>query len=142
MTCRARFNEAWARAVVPLATAALALGAGSAFGHHSFQATFDVNEEITLRGRLVQFMYRNPHSFVHVEVTAEDGATQRWSVEWSGSSALSRQGVERTTLRVGDEVVITAHPSRTPADFRAQMVTLRRPLDGLTWGERPGEVVD
>jgi len=127
----------------------LGLLAGVAFAagfpvhaHHSFGATYNLKTEITLQGRLVQFMFRNPHSFVHVEVPDEQGAVHRWSVEWSAAGALTRQGVDRGTLRVGDEVTITAYPSRTPGEFRAQMLTLRRPLDGLTWGERSGEVVD
>jgi hypothetical protein len=123
--------------------AGIALTAGlPVHAHHSFGATYDVKERITLEGKLVNFMFRNPHSFVHVEVPDADGVVERWSVEWSGAAALTRQGVERGTLRVGDEVAITAHPSRTPGELRAQMLTLRRPVDGLTWGDRADEVVD
>ena len=124
---------------------ALAVAASFAvpvLAHHSFGATYDVRKDVTLEGKLVQFMFRNPHSFVHIEVEGDNGEMQRWSIEWSGTAALQRNGVDRGTLRVGDEVVITAHPSRTPGEYRAQMVTLSRPLDGLTWGTRPGEVID
>lgn len=113
-----------------------------ALAHHSFGATYDVRKDVTLEGTLVQFMFRNPHSFVHIEVADDSGEMQRWSIEWSGTAALQRDGVNRGTLRVGDDVVIIAHPSRTPGEYRGQMVTLSRPLDGLTWGTRPGEVID
>lgn len=121
-------------------TAALA-GAASVRAHHSFGATY-LNEEIRLEGKLVQFLFRNPHSFVHIEAPDERGQMQRWSVEWSGTGALQRQGVDRATLRIGDEVIVTGRPSRTPGEYRLQMVTLQRPLDGLSWGNRPGEVID
>jgi len=132
------------RGAALLAAAGLAAAgvAATASAHHSFGATYDLKTEITLEGKLVQFMFRNPHSFVHIEVPSERGQMQRWSVEWSGAAALTRQGVERGTLRSGDEVVITGYPSRVPGELRAQMLTLERPSDGLTWGSRAGEVVD
>jgi hypothetical protein len=50
--------------------------------------------------------------------------------------------VTRESLKVGDQVVVVGRPSRVPGEFRALMVTLKRPLDGFTWGSRSGEAVD
>jgi hypothetical protein len=50
--------------------------------------------------------------------------------------------VNKESLKVGDEIVVTARPSRVPGEFRVLMVNLRRPLDGFTWGARAGEIVD
>ena len=109
--------------------------------HHSYAATYDVSKSIKLEGKLLQFIYRNPHSFVHVEAPDENGVQQRWAVEWGGTTQLGRQGVSRESLRVGDEVVIVGHPSRVPGEYRLVMVTLKRPIDGFVWGERTGEAV-
>ncbi len=122
--------------------AAILLSGTAATAHHSFGATYNSNEQITLEGRLVQFAFRNPHSFVHVEAPDKDGVVRRWAVEWSGAGALASQGVERTTLRAGDAIVVTGRPSRTPGEYRVQMLTVTRPLDGFEWGRRPGEVID
>ena len=122
--------------------AAILLSGPSAAAHHSFGATYNSNEQITLEGRLVQFAFRNPHSFVHVEAPDKDGVVRRWAVEWSGAGALASQGVERTKLRAGDAIVVTGRPSRTPGEYRVQMLTVTRPLDGFEWGRRPGEVID
>jgi hypothetical protein len=111
-------------------------------GHHSIGATYDGKKEVKLDGKLVQFLFRNPHSFVHVEAPDESGKMQRWAVEWGGAGALGSQGVTRDTLKVGDEVVITGNPSRTAGDHRVKMNTLHRKKDGFGWGTRPGEVVD
>ena len=129
------------RILLSLLAAAL-LSSAAAYAHHSFAATYNMNEQITLDGELVQFIFRNPHSFVHVEAPDEYGDIQRWAVEWSAAGSLAGQGVERETLRVGDAVVVTGRPSRTPGEYRVQMLTLERPLDGFTWGRRPGEVID
>lgn len=129
-------------AVVVVFALALAGLAGTAAAHHSYGATYDTSQQITLEGKLVQFVYRNPHSFVHLQAPDANGVSRRWSVEWSGTAQLDNQGVKRDALRVGDEIVIVARPSRVPGEYRALMVTLRRPADGFTWGTKAGEAVD
>jgi hypothetical protein len=114
----------------------------AAYAHHSYAATYDVTKEVKLEGKLVQFVLRNPHSFVHIEAPDDHGVTQRWAVEWAGTAQLGAQGVKRESLKVGDEITITARPSRVPGEYRALMLSLRRPLDGFAWGARTGEIVD
>jgi hypothetical protein len=67
---------------------------------------------------------------------------QRWSVEWSGTGQLTNQGVTSETLKPGDDVVVLGNPSRVRGEFKALMVSLKRPSDGFTWGGRTGEAVD
>ena len=121
---------------------AAALAAGSAYAHHSYGATYDVKKEVKLEGKLLQFVYRNPHAYVHMQAKDANGVEQRWAVEWAGTAQLSSAGVNKESLKVGDEIVVTARPSRVPGEFRVLMVNLRRPLDGFSWGSRGGEVVD
>jgi hypothetical protein len=121
--------------------AAVLLGTtAAAYAHHSFAATYDEAKTITIKGRMVQFSFRNPHSFVQVEVT--DGAEKvRWAVEWAGTAQLNNTGVQNDTLKYGDEVEVTGNPGRDPGGHRLRMRTVKRP-DGFSWGTRPGEVVD
>jgi len=113
-----------------------------AFAHHSFAATYIEDKSVTIEGELVQVLFRNPHSFVHLTVTQKDGTMVRYAVEWGGAAQLGGQGVTRETLKLGDKLIISGNPGRNPADHRVRMTTLRRPSDGLSWGTRPGEVVD
>ena len=129
------------RITLLLVVAALLCGT-AAYAHHSFAATYNSKAEIKVEGKLVQFVFRNPHSFVYIEAPDQAGVTQRWAVEWSGAAALGSQGVTQTTLKAGDQVTVTGRPSRTPGEFRVQMLTLKRQSDGLQWGGRAGEVVD
>jgi len=114
----------------------------TADAHHSFNAVYDVSREVTIEGKLVQILFRNPHSWVHVEVATPGGEVQRWAIEWGGSGQLAGQGVTRTTLKVGDNVVISGDPSRTPGDYKLKMNSLRRTSDGFGWGQRAGETFD
>ena len=62
------------------------------YAHHSFTATYDEGKEIKIEGTLVQFMFRNPHAFVHVMAPDDKGEMQRWGVEWGGAGALAVAG--------------------------------------------------
>jgi hypothetical protein len=124
------------------AALATAFAVTTASAHHSFSATYEVGKQITLEGKLVQFVYRNPHSFVHLEAPDESGASRRWAVEWGGTGQLAQAGVKRDTLKTGDAVVVVGRPSRVPGEYRVLMVNLTRPADGFTWGRNAGEVVD
>jgi len=119
-----------------------ALVTTSANAHHSYAATYDTSKEVKLAGTLVQFVLRNPHSFVQITAPDEKGVVHRWSIEWAGTAQLGNQGVQRESLKVGDEITVIGRPSRVPGEYRALMVSLKRPLDGFTWGSRSGEAVD
>jgi hypothetical protein len=122
---------------VVAATASIA-----AHAHHSFTATYFEDRTIQIEGKLLQFMFRNPHSFVHVEAPDDAGELRRWAVEWGGAGQLSNQGVTSQTLRVGDVVTIEGNPGRDPSDYRIRMQYLRRNSDGFDWGRRPGETFE
>jgi hypothetical protein len=110
-----------------------------AHAHHSFGAVYDGKKTIKIEGELKQFSFRNPHSFVNMEAPDESGVMQRWALEWSAAGALGGQGVNAATLKVGDHIIVTGHPSRVASEYRMQLQTLKRPSDGFTWGNRPGE---
>src|SRR4051794_27426004 len=103
--------------MVLFAAAAIALGS-PAYAHHSFAATYLEDQTVTLQGTLVQFLYRNPHSFVHIMVKEKDGSEVRYAIEWGGAGQLGQSGVSRETLQPGDTVVITGNPGRVATDHR------------------------
>ena len=130
------------RRIVLLVIAATLLAGTAAYAHHYYGATYDTTKEVRLTGKLVQFTYRSPHAFVTIQAADQSGVQQRWAIEWSGTTQLGNSGITRDSLRAGDEIVIVARPSRVPGEYRALMVTLKRPLDGFAWGAREGEKVD
>ncbi len=113
-----------------------------ASAHHSFSATYQEGEIIEIQGAIVQVSFRNPHTWVYVMAPDDNGVMHRWGVEWGGAGQLAGQGMTRSSLIVGDEVVITGAPGRNPADHRLRMNTLLRPSDGFNWGTRADERVN
>ena len=125
----------WLGVVLPLVCTVPALA------HHSFAATYLEDQSVTIEGQIVQFLLRNPHSFVHVMVKEPDGTLQRYVVEW-GSPAQLAGKVSRDTLKPGDQVVISGNPGRNVADRRVRLLTFKRPSDGWSWGLLPDEKFD
>jgi DNA topoisomerase IB len=130
------------RSLVVLFVAAASLVGAQAYAHHSFAATYLEDRMVTIEGDLVQFMFRNPHSWVHVNVKEKDGTVVRYAVEWGGAGQLGGQGVDRDTLKIGDHVIISGNPARNAKTHQVRMLALHRTKDGFGWGKKPGEVVD
>ena len=119
--------------LVLLVLAAALVGCSGAYAHHSFAATYIVDKEIKIEGKLVEFLYRNPHSFIKVEATGDKGQVQTWAVEWGGGAQLSRDGVSRDSLKPGDHIIITGNPGRDADEHRIRMHSITRPSDGWKW---------
>jgi hypothetical protein len=128
--------------LVALLIAIAVLSGAQLYAHHSFAATYFEDRTERIEGKIVQFLYRNPHSFVHIEAKDTNGKMVRWAIEWGGGGQLGRQGVTRETLKPGDPVIIVGNPGRNPEDHRLRMLRLQRTTDGYTWGTRPGETFD
>ena len=118
------------RRLIGLLAGVLVSGA-TATAHHSFAATYVTDKEMKIEGDLIQFMFRNPHSFVHLLGPDEKGQMQRWAIEWAAAGQLT--GIARDTLKPGDHVIITGNPGRTEEDHRLRMRSILRPKDGFKW---------
>jgi hypothetical protein len=89
---------------------------------------------MTVEADVIQFLYRNPHSFLQLESKdPKTGKTIRWAVEWGAGGQLGRQGVQRDTLRPGDHVIVVGQPGRDPEAHRLRMISIKRPSDGWSW---------
>ena len=62
--------------LVSCAAAVLLGGAGPLVAHHSFTAAYDNTKRVEVEGVVTEFVWRNPHSFVRMAVTPEEGVTE------------------------------------------------------------------
>lgn len=129
-------------ALFVVSIAAWLLSALPAEGHHSFGGTYNVDKQITIKGKMVQVSLRSPHSFFFVETEDGKGGTQRWSIEGAGAAQFAQQGVNKDAFRIGDPVEVVANPARSPNSTRARLLKITRTTDGKTWGTGAGETVD
>jgi hypothetical protein len=114
--------------------AGLMVPATVSYAHHSFAATYLENQTQKIEGKVVQFLFRNPHSFLHVEAPDAKGVMHTWAVEWGAQGQLGNQGVTRESIKAGDKVVVIGQPGRNPEDHRLRMMSVTRPADGWKWG--------
>lgn len=128
--------------LVALAVAAAMLSSLPVQAHHSFGGTYDVDRQITIKGKIVQVSLRSPHSFLYVEVEGADGALQRWVLEGAGAAQFAQQGINKDVFKIGDPVEVVGNPSRSPNSTRARLIRITRTTDGKSWGTRTGEVVN
>jgi hypothetical protein len=89
--------------------AAVATGATPALAHHSF-ALFDAQKSMTLEGRVKQFQWTNPHTWIQLMVVDASGKEAEWSIEASSAITMSRQGWTRSALKPGDHIIVVIHP--------------------------------
>ena len=124
------------RRILMLCAAAVLLGGtGQLFAHHSFTAAYDNTKRVEVEGVVTEFIWRNPHSFLRIDVTNEAGETETWSLEWGSSSQLSAEKypVTRTTIRAGDRIIAAGQPGRDPKVKRVRIFSINRPVDGWKW---------
>jgi hypothetical protein len=80
--------------------------------HHSFAAEFDPDQPLELRGIVTLVEFINPHSWIHIEVTNDDGSVETWEIEGGTPNTLFRKGINDNTLPPGTEVVVDGYRSR------------------------------
>jgi len=77
-----------------------------AISHHSFDAEFDRNKVVTLRGYVTKIDWANPHIWFYVNVKGEDGTVTNWGFEMGPPHLVQARGWTRNTMKIGDEVIV------------------------------------
>ncbi len=79
--------------------------------HHS-HGNYSLLEFTHLQGAVKEVLWLNPHVWVFLEVTDENGEVADWALEGGSISALTRRGWSRDDLQPGDEISVRCHQLR------------------------------
>ena len=84
----------------------------AAFGHHSFDAEFDSDKQMSVDGTVTKVEWINPHSYIYIDVAAKDGKVINYAVEGGPVGMLRRWGVEKDSLKPGDKIHVNGYASK------------------------------
>lgn len=104
-----------------LAGSTLALSA-----HHTISAYYDVTRHATLKGIVASVEWKNPHSFIHLDVTGANGGVAEWDVETQAAYVLRQRHLAlEDTIKPGDSVTATVCVAKdgAPKGWLRELVT-------------------
>jgi hypothetical protein len=87
--------------------------------HHAVAGVYDLNKEVVLQGRLKKLNFTNPHASIELTVPNKDGTFTDWVLTTASTQVLTRQGVNKSSIKPGEILKVTVLPARNgnPAGF-------------------------
>ena len=87
----------------------------SVYAHHGTGISYDQDKWITIKGKVTEFAWKNPHSQLYLDTKNEKGETVNFAIELNSPGVMLRYGWSKRSFKAGDEVVFEVHPSRAGA---------------------------
>jgi len=87
--------------------------------HHAVAGVYDLNKEVVLQGRLKKLNFTNPHASIVLTVPNKDGTFTDWVLTTASITTLTREGINKTSMKAGEILKVTILPARNgnPAGF-------------------------
>ncbi len=121
---------------IVLCLAGLPLISLPAVAHHS-NVAFEVTKVVTVKGRVKNLKWSNPHVWLYVTIADKDGTPQEWAFEGRAPGILARAGWSRDVFKADETVTIDMSPARDGS--RTGMIGRVTKADGTILGNSPTE---
>src|SRR5947207_3468214 len=97
----------------------LVITGGTLQAHHAVAGVYDLNKEVVLEGRLKKLNFTNPHASIELTVPNKDGTFTDWVLTNASITTLTREGINKTSIKPGEILKVTILPARNgnPAGF-------------------------
>ena len=89
----------------------MSLTMAAAWAHHGTATSYDQKKIVTIKGTVSEFLWRNPHSALFLDVKDASGKVVNYSIEMFSPILMVKGGYTRDVFKTGDEVAIDVHPS-------------------------------
>ena len=99
--------------VLSLITIGLTAVSMPSFAHHGTGISYDQDQQMTLKGTVTEFVWRNPHAQLWMDVTEGQFKGQNFGIEMNSPGVMLKWGWSRNVFKPGDEISVKVHPSRT-----------------------------
>ena len=96
------------RWVISLLTPIAVALAFPAWSHHSHNA-YEVTVWSILEGTVRDVYLMNPHTWIYLDVTDDNGETMTWSLEAASPNSIMENGVKPEDVRPGDRIKVRIH---------------------------------
>ena len=80
--------------------------------HHAFAAEFDADSPVEFSGTVTKVEWVNPHVWIHLDVTRDDGTMEGWAFEAGTPNVLFRRGFTRDSLLPGTDVRVDGYQAK------------------------------
>jgi len=100
---------------LPVVAAALVTAVIPCAAHHSLAAYFDVSKPLVLHGVVTRVDWMNPHVLFFMDVKDESGKVTNWEFELGSPNTLMRSGLNKGSLKIGNEVTVQGCRSKDSA---------------------------
>jgi Family of unknown function (DUF6152) len=94
-----------------LAAVVLLLVSVPIFAHHG-AASYDTSKMTTLKGKVTEIRWMNPHAEIDIEVNDAAGKAEKYLVESVSPLGLSRLGWTKDSFKPGDSITVTGNLSK------------------------------
>jgi hypothetical protein len=92
-------NNSIVAAIVILALVSVAVPVSA---HHAWPV--NNSELVTVKGKVTEFIWENPHPMITVEVQTNDGGMEKWLIGGPAINRMEANGWTKTTVKPGDVI--------------------------------------